>query len=92
MARKTALKLCEGDDKLQETYDGSRDYQTGSLKKGEVADPCLARLWPDFAALDEEPEWRACALALYGPLVDWCAAAVEVSLHNDAAQAAGEAA
>lgn len=92
IARKTALKLCEGDDdKLRETYDGRRDHHTGSFQKGEVADPCLARLWPDFAALDAEPEWRACAQALYQPLVAWCANAVEVILHDEA-QESGEAA
>ena len=63
-ACKTALTLIQGGDP-RVTYDGG--YQLS----GERDDLCLARLWPDFAALAEEEAWRDCALELYGPLVAW---------------------
>ena len=34
-------------------------------------DLCLARLWPDYAALREQPAMQETAHALYQPLVDW---------------------
>src|SRR5471032_2220887 len=63
-ACKTALALAqEGDPRA--TYDGGFDIS------GENADLCLARLWPDFAALSAEEEWEDCSLELYGPLAAW---------------------
>jgi exodeoxyribonuclease V gamma subunit len=64
VACKTALAAVQGGDP-RATYDG------GFELAGEVADECLARLWPDFAALSLEPDWLACATALYGPLAQW---------------------
>jgi exodeoxyribonuclease V gamma subunit len=63
-ACKTALALLRGGD-ARATYDG------GFELSGEVEDPCLARLWPDFAALGASGEWRATSAALYGPLAAW---------------------
>jgi exodeoxyribonuclease V gamma subunit len=85
---KTALRLCEdGDDKLYEAYDG------GFNSNGEVMEePCLARLWPDFSALNAEPQWRELALSLYQPLLAWRDRAVEVQLYADEDEQEGEAA
>ncbi len=72
VACRTALaQLAEGDARA--VYDG--DYQ----RDGEVSDLCLARLWPDFAALSQEPGWLACAERLYGPLADWLAGSVTLA-------------
>jgi exodeoxyribonuclease V gamma subunit len=66
VACRTALALlAEGD--ARGAYDG--DYN----RDGEVKDLCLARLWPEFAALAREPGWLPCAQQLYGPLADWMA-------------------
>ncbi|GGE77907.1 exodeoxyribonuclease V subunit gamma [Massilia psychrophila] len=64
VACKTALAQLRGDD-ARATYDG------GFELSGEVDDLCLARLWPDFAALAASGEWAATAVALYGPLANW---------------------
>jgi exodeoxyribonuclease V gamma subunit len=63
-ACKTALALLRGGD-ARATYDGGFEIS------GEVADLCLARLWPDFAALTAGGEWLEAAQALYGPLAGW---------------------
>ncbi len=63
-ACKTALALFRGGD-ARATYDGGYDLA------GERAELCLARLWPDFAALSAEDAWPDCSLELYGPLAAW---------------------
>ena len=64
VACKTALALLqEGDPRA--AYDGVMQIA------GESDDLCLARLWPDYAALASEAQWPDCAEALYGPLVAW---------------------
>ncbi|WP_295999398.1 exodeoxyribonuclease V subunit gamma [Rugamonas sp.] len=64
VACKTALALAQAGDP-RAVYDGGFDLA------GESADLCLARLWPDFAALSAEEEWADCSLALYEPLAIW---------------------
>ncbi|MBQ5947232.1 exodeoxyribonuclease V subunit gamma [Massilia sp. ST3] len=64
VACKTALAyLAEGDARA--TYDG------GFELTGEVAEPCLARLWPDFESLAAAGDWPQVAVQLYGPLARW---------------------
>lgn len=65
-ACKTGLALVQDGDP-RAAYDGGFDTD------GENADLCLARLWPDFAALASEAEWSDVARELYGPLADWMA-------------------
>lgn len=76
-ACKTALQLLTA-DKAREAYDG------GFATRGEADDPCLARLWPDFAALSDEPDWQAWSHRLYAPLVAWMQAHVTVAPLEDA--------
>jgi len=72
VACKTALaQLQEGD--AREIYDG------GFELRGEVEDPCLARLWPEFALLRASGGWPDVAEALYGPLVAWLNEGVTVT-------------
>jgi exodeoxyribonuclease V gamma subunit len=66
VACRTALAQVGGGD-ARGAYDG--DYN----RDGEVADLCLARLWPDFAALAQEADWLSCAERLYRPLAEWMA-------------------
>jgi exodeoxyribonuclease V gamma subunit len=64
VACKTALaQLNEGDPRT--VYDGGFEID------GEVADACLARLWPTFAALAGAGDWQATAETAYGPLAQW---------------------
>jgi exodeoxyribonuclease V gamma subunit len=70
-ACKTALAWLE-DGKPDEVYDGA--YQMS----GEVEDLCLARLWPDYAAISADPEWAACCRGLFGPLHAWLASSISI--------------
>ncbi|MFN3792677.1 exodeoxyribonuclease V subunit gamma [Massilia sp.] len=68
---KTALAMLqEGDPR--KVYEG--DQQT----RGEVQEPCLARLWPDYAALVGAGDWPDKAHELYGPLVEWIGSGLSV--------------
>jgi exodeoxyribonuclease V gamma subunit len=71
-ACKTGLALVQDGDP-RATYDG------GFEVSGENDDLCLARLWPDFAALSAEPEWADCARELYGPLADWLSEQITIT-------------
>jgi exodeoxyribonuclease V gamma subunit len=68
VACKTALAHLAGGDP-REAYDGGFEI------RGEVDDPCLARLWPEFAVLRAAGDWPRTAEALYGPLAPGCATA-----------------
>ena len=72
-ACKTALAFLQKDNPAQ-AYNGAY------LRNGEVDDLCLARLWPDFAALSAEPEWVSCSSGLYGPFCDWLASHIHIQL------------
>jgi exodeoxyribonuclease V gamma subunit len=72
VACKTALAHLSGGD-ARATYDGGFEIS------GEVDDPCLARLWPDFAALAASGEWPAVAEELYGALVEWLETGVTIA-------------
>ncbi len=76
LACKTALALLQGGD-ARSTYDG------GFEQDGEVADLCLARLWPDFDALCEDGSWQANAQAVYGPLLEWLGNSVTIAPLGD---------
>jgi exodeoxyribonuclease V gamma subunit len=72
VACKSALAaLQDGDPRT--TYDGGFEIT------GEVQDPCLARLWPDFAALVAGGDWPGVAESLYGALVEWMETGVTVA-------------
>ena len=65
-ACKTALELINiGKPDL--VYDGGYD----NIPPPEVADLCLARLWPCYADLSANPDFEDCSQQLYGPLNAW---------------------
>jgi exodeoxyribonuclease V gamma subunit len=64
--------------------DARTAYEGGFEQSGEVDDLCLARLWPDYAALSADTAWPQTAQALYGPLARW------VDQHVTVAPLAGE--
>jgi exodeoxyribonuclease V gamma subunit len=72
VACKTALAHLAGGDP-REAYDGGFEIN------GEVDDPCLARLWPEFAVLRAAGDWPRTAEALYGPLAAWLEGSVDVT-------------
>ena len=83
---RTALAELSKPGKGQTTYDG------GFSTSGEVEEPCLARVYPDHAALSADGRFEAYAAALFQPLFDWAQQA-EVTLHDKKADAAtGDAA
>lgn len=73
-ACKSALALLRNGD-ARATYEGGFEIS------GEVEDLCLARLWPDFAALTAGAEWADTTQALYGPLACWLDQHVAISPH-----------
>ena len=80
VACKTALaQLQDGDPRA--TYDG------GFELSGEGEDLCLARLWPDFAALTAGGEWPQVAEQLYGALAGWLAQDITIVKHQEQEQA-----
>jgi exodeoxyribonuclease V gamma subunit len=79
VACKTALAHLSGGDP-REAYDGGFEID------GEVLDPCLARLWPEFALLRAAGGWPAMAEQLYGPLAAWLKEGVTVTPHAAPAQ------
>jgi exodeoxyribonuclease V gamma subunit len=72
VACKSALAELQGGD-ARTTYDGGFEIS------GEVQDPSLARLWPDFASLTATGDWPAVAGELYGALVEWLETGVSIS-------------
>ena len=78
LACKTALALLQ-DVPARLVYEG------GFARTGEVDDVCLARLWPDFAALCAGGKLEANAEALYGPLVRWMDQYVTVEVMGEGA-------
>lgn len=76
VACKTALAHLAGGDP-REAYDGG--FEIG----GEVDDPVLARMWPEFAVLRASGEWPRTAEELYGPLAAWLRDSVRVTRFGD---------
>ncbi|MES2298481.1 MAG: exodeoxyribonuclease V subunit gamma [Pseudomonadota bacterium] len=72
VACKSALALLAG-------ADARAAYEGGFETSGEVDDLCLARLWPNYAALEGESAWFDTAGALYGPLARWADQCVSVA-------------
>ena len=51
--------------------DARARYQGGHHQFGEVQEPCLARVYPDFEALVHDGRFQHLAQQVYGPLLAW---------------------
>ncbi|MEY4561883.1 MAG: hypothetical protein RLZZ618_1160 [Pseudomonadota bacterium] len=58
--------------------DAAGTYEGGFKLSGEVGEPCLARIYPDFEALSDDGRFEALADRLYRPMAEWAATHVEV--------------
>ena len=67
----SAIALVRGKE-ARPVYEGSRE------QRGDVADPCLHRCFPDFDALAADGRFASLAERIYRPLLDWIADCVEV--------------
>ena len=68
---RSAVARARGKDARSE-YESSRD------KRGDDADPCLRRCFPDFDALAADGRFASLAELVYRPLLDWIEHAVEI--------------
>ena len=71
-AVRTGLAWLTDAARARTVYDGAPGANT--LHEGR--DPCLARLYPDFATLAGDPAFAAATQRLYAPLREWIAAEV----------------
>ncbi len=75
VACRTALALLQGGEP-RKVYDGGYELP------GEVQrEPCLARLWPEFALLVAAGGWPDLAHDLYGGLAHWLKEQIQVTPH-----------
>jgi exodeoxyribonuclease V gamma subunit len=79
-AVKTGLAWLQSPDKARTAFEGS-----GEHAPGEGQEPCLARLFPDFAALVAEPDFPDASALLYQPYRDWLDSALDIRPLPDAA-------
>lgn len=85
VACNAALALLAGED-ARAAYDGSFTVP------GEVdRDACLARLWPDYAALAAEAQWPVYAQSLYGAFAAWMQNDIDIAMIADAQEEEGAA-
>ncbi|MDE2456939.1 MAG: hypothetical protein KGL43_25390, partial [Burkholderiales bacterium] len=82
----TGLAFVNDSDRARQVYEGSDFGGPG----GEGRDACLARLYPDFAALSGEPEFATCSRLLYAPYQDWLAGHVRIEALPDHAESGGD--
>jgi exodeoxyribonuclease V gamma subunit len=79
--RAALAQLLDGDIRVS---DARAAYDGGFEIAGEVEqDECLARLWPEFALLQEAAgDWPAMAQEVYGPLVQWMEEDIGITPHE----------
>ena len=84
VALDTALAFLAGQDPVPV-------YEGGFAQRGEVAEPCLARLYPDFERLAAGGQFEPLAERLYRPLAGWLGHRLRQQPHPaaEAALAAG---
>ena len=75
-ALSTGLAWLSDPGKARLVYEGS-DFGGPA---GEGQEPCLARLYPDFAALAAQPGFEAATQQLYQPFSDWLSAHVHIDM------------
>jgi exodeoxyribonuclease V gamma subunit len=78
LALSTGLALVSGKGDMAVVYEG------GAFRNAAEGDePCLARLFPDFAALSADGRFERLAQRLYGPLYDWVQRSAKLDLHQE---------
>ncbi len=76
------LALKTGLAQLGGKLDPAVIYEGGPYLNGAEGDePCLARLFPDFAALCADGRFETLSKRLYGPLCEWASAHAKLDLH-----------
>ncbi len=73
---KTALAWLASKDR-----DATSDYEGGFKKRGDIEEPCMARIYPDYAALTADGQFEHLARLVYQPLLDWASRHVTASFH-----------
>lgn len=76
VACRTALARVGGHPEVSQVYEG------GFQRQGEVAEACLARVYPDFESLTADGRFDALAERLYRPFHDWVQQHVELQPHG----------
>ena len=51
------------------------------MQRGEREEPCMARVFPDFAALSADGRFEALAHSIHAPLLAWVDAYVRARHH-----------
>ena len=75
LALRTGLAQATGQSAAA-AYDGS--YQ----RDGDVAELCLARIYPDFDALTDDGRFEGLAHSICGPLAEWASTHVKATPHG----------
>ena len=57
-------------------------YEGGFMNSGEVDEPCLARMFPDFEALTQDGQFDSLSKRVYAPLLAWAKTHVTASFHT----------
>lgn len=71
---KTALALVSGKD-------AAAQYEGGYMTNGDVEDPCLARMFPDYESLAADGHFEVLAKQVYEPLHTWAVNQVTAREH-----------
>jgi exodeoxyribonuclease V gamma subunit len=71
-------KLAKAQQAARTQYEGD---QGSDYVRGDVEEACMARVFPDFEALQSDGQFAALALAIYQPLLDWQKTHVRATLH-----------
>lgn len=57
-------------------------YEGGYLQRGDVEEPCMARIFPDYEALTADGRFEVLAEGVYRPLLAWATQHVTASFHS----------
>jgi exodeoxyribonuclease V gamma subunit len=74
----TALAWLAGKGGAQAAYEG------GHTTAGEVTEPCMARMFPDFESLSADGSFEALTQQVYAPLQDWANTHISTRAHTAA--------
>ena len=84
VAARTALAWAGDPAKALAAYEG------GYQQRAERQERCLARVYPDFAALSADGRFASLAMQLYAPLRDWASTQVSATALADAGPSAAD--